>query len=148
MEVKMLILLIVITIGFIILFSFTDIEELVAAMIVILGIEIIALLICAGCLVNTRVIDEKIELYEKQNKEIENKIEITVKNYMEYEGNTFKELKPESYIQLVNLYPDLKADQLIQQQMNLYISNNEKIISLKENKKNKTVYKWWLYFGK
>ena len=144
----MLILLIVITIGFIILFCFTDIEELVPAMIVILGIEIIALLIYAGCLVNTRMIDEKIELYEKQNKEIENKIEITVKNYMEYEGNTFKELKPESYIQLVNLYPDLKADQLIQQQMNLYISNNEKIISLKENKANKTVYKWWLYFGK
>lgn len=144
----MLILLIVITIGFIILFCFTDIEELVTAMIVILGIEIIALLIYAGCLVNTRVIDEKIELYEKQNKEIENKIEITVKNYMEYEGNTFKELKPESYIQLVNLYPDLKADQLIQQQMNLYISNNKKIISLKENKANKTVYKWWLYFGK
>lgn len=144
----MLILLIVITIGFIILFIFADIEELVTAMIVILGIEIIALLIYAGCLVNTRVIDEKIELYEKQNKEIENKIEITVKNYMEYEGNTFKELKPESYIQLVNLYPDLKADQLIQQQMNLYISNNEKIISLKENKANKTVYKWWLYFGK
>lgn len=144
----MLILLIVITIGFIIFFCFVDEEEFAAGAIVIFIIEIIALLVVAGNLVSTRVINEKIELYEKQNKEIENKIEITVKNYMEYEGNTFKELKTESYIQLVNLYPDLKADQLVQQQMNLYISNNEKIISLKEAKVNKTVYKWWLYFGK
>lgn len=95
-----------------------------------------------------RIINDKIKLYDKQNKEIEEKIEITVKNYMEYEGNTYKDLKSDSYIQLINLYPDLKADQLVQQQITLYTENNKKIIELKEEKMNETVYKWWIYFGK
>ena len=111
-------------------------------------IKIIGLICCISSLVGARVIDQRIELYQNKNKEIEEKMEIVVKNYMEYEGNTYKELKTDSYIQLINLYPDLKADQLVKQQINLYIENNNKIIQLKEEKMNKTIYRWWVYFGK
>jgi len=150
----MLIILILISIAIIILglFVYPNDEEIgtfiTGAGIIGFIIKIIGLIYCISSLVGARVIDQRIELYQNKNKEIEEKMEIVVKNYMEYEGNTYKELKTDSYIQLINLYPDLKADQLVQQQINLYIENNNKIIQLKEEKMNKTIYKWWVYFGK
>lgn len=151
----MLIILILISISVIALglFVYNDSDEEIGTFIVGAGIigfiiKIIGLICCISSLVGARVIDQRIELYQNKNKEIEEKMEIVVKNYMEYEGNTYKELKTDSYIQLINLYPDLKADQLVQQQINLYIENNNKIIQLKEEKMNKTIYKWWVYFGK
>ena len=150
----MLIILILISIAIIILglFVYQNDKEIgifiTGAGIIGFIIKIIGLICCISSLVGARVIDQRIELYQNKNKEIEEKMEIVVKNYMEYEGNTYKELKTDSYIQLINLYPDLKADQLVQQQINLYIENNNKIIQLKEEKMNKTIYKWWVYFGK
>jgi len=99
-------------------------------------------------LVNIKVIDEKIELYTKQNQEIETKIELVIKQYMEHEHQTFKDLTNNSYITLVTLYPELKSDELIKEEIRLYEENNKKIISLKENKINEKIYKWWIYFGK
>lgn len=144
----MLIVLMIITIIVGVILLVTECEELIMIPLCAFIIEIIALLVLLGGLINMRIINDKIKLYDKQNKEIENKIEITVKNYMGYEGNIYKDLKSDSYIQLVNLYPDLKADQLVQQQITLYIENNKKMIELKEEKMNETVYKWWIYFGK
>ena len=144
----MLIVIIILTI-IIGIFMFYLVEE--ASFIIsipILAAEIIALICCINSLVGIRVIDEKIELYTNQNKQIEEKVEMVVKEYMNYEGETFKELKSDSYITLVNLYPELKSDEMIKQQINLYTSNNEKITSLKEKKLNKTLFKWWIYFGK
>lgn len=100
-------------------------------------------------LVNLTVIDEKIELYSNQNKDIENKVEVVVKQYMEHENKTFTELKTgESYITLVTLYPELKSDKLIESEIKLYKENNKKITKLKEQKINGKIYKWWIYFGK
>lgn len=99
-------------------------------------------------LIEMRVINEKIELYTNQNNEIENKIAVVVKKYMEHENKTFKDLKTDtSYITLTTLYPELKSDKLIEKEIDLYEANNEKIITLKEQKINERVYKWWLYFG-
>lgn len=99
-------------------------------------------------LIEMRVINEKIELYTNQNNEIENKIAVVVKQYMEHENKTFKDLKTDtSYITLTTLYPELKSDKLIEKEIDLYEANNEKIITLKEQKINERVYKWWLYFG-
>lgn len=99
-------------------------------------------------LIEMRIINEKIELYTNQNNEIENKIAVVVKQYMEHENKTFKDLKTDtSYITLTTLYPELKSDKLIEKEIDLYEANNEKIITLKEQKINERVYKWWLYFG-
>ena len=111
-------------------------------------IELVALIYLLAKIIGLRVIDEKIELYQTQNEEIENKVEVVVKQYMEHENKTFKGLKTdESYITLVTLYPELKSDKLIEQEINLYEENNKKILELKEQKINEKVYKWWLYFG-
>ena len=146
----MLIVLIVISIILIILMCAEIIDsDLIIIPVGALGIKILVLSVLCWNLVECRVIDKKIELYNNQNKEIEEKVEIVVKEYMQHENNTFKGLKTdESYITLVTLYPELKADKLIQQEIDLYEENNNKIIDLKEKKMNATIYKWWLYFGK
>lgn len=111
---------------------------------------IIALLVTIGLCVNIsnqRVIDAKIAMYQEENVKIETQIAETVKQYQQYETDIFTSVAPDSAITLVALYPELKADTLVQSQIEVYIANNEKIKSLKEEKISGTVCRWWLYFG-
>lgn len=97
--------------------------------------------------INGRVLDSKIEMYTEENKNIETEMNALVKQYMNYESDTYGELKGESSITLVSLYPELKSDALVTKQIEVYISNNEKIKELKEEKIDLSAKKWWLYFG-
>jgi len=94
------------------------------------------------------IIDQKIEMYEEQNTLIESEIDAIVLEYMDFESDTYKDLKSESSITLVNLYPELKSDELVQQQIDIYMSNREKIIDLKTEKIDIAMKKWLLYFGR
>lgn len=113
------------------------------------------MIIVVGCaiynisgLVQIKVIDSKIEMYQEENKRIEDRIEAVVKQYQEYESGIFVELVDnDSYITLVSLYPELKADNLIQKQIEVYLNNYEIMVALKKQKINEGVYRWWLYFG-
>ena len=137
---------------FIIIFIFVDdYEDITISFAPLMGfiIKLGVVIWLAIKVTNLSVIDNKIKLYTNQNKEIERKVENAVRQYMEHENKTFNELKTgESYITLVTLYPELKSDDLIKEEINLYEENNKKIISLKEDKINGKLYKWWLYFGK
>ena len=93
------------------------------------------------------VIDDKIAMYEEENTAIEEQIDIVVKQYQEYETEIFANSTPESAITLVSLYPELKSDTLVASQIEVYVSNNQKIKELKETRINGDVYRWWLYFG-
>lgn len=110
-------------------------------------VSLIFTVVLAGNVVNSRYIDEKIAMYADENKEIETRIEYAVSSYMEYENNTFTDLSPSSAIILVTLYPELKSDALVVQQISVYVSNNEKIKELKLQEINYKSKKWWLYFG-
>ena len=99
-------------------------------------------------LVNGRTIDRRIQMYVEQNQTIETSISDLVAAYMDYESETFANLSPDSAITLVSMYPELKADSLVEQQCNLYVENNRKITELKESAIKLSSYKWWLYFGK
>lgn len=97
--------------------------------------------------VNGKVIDSKIEMYQEENKNIETQMDILVEKYMDYESETFEELKGESSVTLVSLYPELKTDELVKSQVEVYTANNKTIKELKEEKINLSTWKWWLYFG-
>jgi hypothetical protein len=116
--------------------------------IILLIINIILLCVFTNQVKNLDIIDKKIEMYQEENNKIESDIDVLVKQYMEHEKSTLKEFKNESSITLVNLYPDLKSNELVKQQINIYTENNNKIKELKEKKLNYQVSKWWLYFGK
>lgn len=90
---------------------------------------------------------EMITMYEQQNNQIEEQIDTVVKQYQEYESDTYAMTSSESSITLVSLYPDLKSDELVKEQIKVYLDNNKKIIELKEKQINAKATKWWLYFG-
>ncbi len=94
-------------------------------------------------------IDDKITMYQEENARIEQDIDRIVEEYMKHENDTFTDLKTEeSSITLVALFPELKSNTLVQQQLEIYIANNEKIKILREEKIDIAKLKWLLYFGK
>jgi hypothetical protein len=92
-------------------------------------------------------IDQKIELYEQENQQIEEDIAVLVNQYMKHEENIFIECSPDSSITLVALYPELKSDLLIEKQIEIYVSNTEEIKQFKTDRISASIIKWWLYFG-
>lgn len=109
---------------------------------------VIVSLVQIHSLVEISTIDERIAMYEEQNAEIEGQIETVVKEYQEYESGIMTEVgDKDSYITLVSLYPELKADALVSKQIEVYLNNNKTIVDLKNQKLNEKVYRWWLYFG-
>lgn len=146
----MLIVFIVITIGLFILGCWLD-EDSGFMLGVIAGFmfiaEIIVVVFLSVSVSNLKVIDQRIEMYQEENTRIEERLSVVVKQYQEYESGIFTEVSPESSITLVSLYPDLKADALVQSQIDVYVKNNETIKELKDKKITRSVKRWWLYFG-
>lgn len=100
-------------------------------------------------LATASTIDAKITMYQEENATIEQDIDRIVEEYLRHEHDTFTDMKPEdSSITWITLFPELKSDTLVQQQLEIYVTNNAKIKSLKEEKINTAKLKWLLYFGK
>ena len=118
----------------------------------IVGVILAALFLAIICVNAPRVaradiIDEKIAMYEEENKKIEQEIDRIVEGYLKHEKDTYTDLKAEdSPITLITLFPELKADELVQQQIAVYIANREEIKLLKEEKIDLKLWEWVLYF--
>lgn len=144
----MIILLFAIFLGLTFLTIVTDGEDL--AIIPLFGAFaclIVGIFLCIY-VTGGSVVDKKIAMYKKENTKIEAQINMLVSQYMKFETDTYGELKNESSITLVSLYPDLKSDELVKKQIEVYETNNKEIMDMKEKKINLKVAKWWLYFGK
>lgn len=95
------------------------------------------------------VIPAQIAMYEEENALIEEKVSNTVTKYMEYEKDIFIEVSPDDdAFTLISLYPELKSDTLVSNEIEIYVNNNEKIKELKSEALNISNYKFWMYFGK
>ena len=70
-----------------------------------------------------------------------------VKEYMEYEKKTYKEFDKEQAMSYVSLYPDLKSNELVAKQVEVYTANKRTLNELKEQQIDREILKWWLYFG-
>lgn len=111
------------------------------------GIATLATIVLICFASSNATVTERIALYEEENHKIEQQIDILVKEYQEYESGVIADATADSVIMLVNLYPELKADQLVSSQIDIYLKNNEEIKSLKVSEINSGVVRWWLYFG-
>lgn len=98
--------------------------------------------------ISGKYIDEKILMYQEENTKIEEQVDELVQHYMKYESDTLSEFKSDDSMTLVSLYPELKSNELVQNQISVYTENNKKIKELKEQKIDVAKSKWWLYFGK
>ena len=92
-------------------------------------------------------IEEKIIIYEEENKQIEEQMAKLVEDYMEFELGIIKECKPEEATTLVTLYPTLTSSTLVSKQMDTYTQNNHEIKQLKSQLLTQEIVRWWLYFG-
>ena len=94
-------------------------------------------------------IDKKIEMYSEENAKIEIKVKETVRAYMNYEGDTYKNLiETADLTTLLIKYPELNSNELVKTEIELYKENTKELRTLKEQKINESLIKWWLYFGK
>ena len=104
-----------------------------------------------GCIATNVIegmaIEEKIQVVQEQNSEIESKVKIAVENYQGYEKGTFESLKPEDIIIAATMYPELQSNQIVQEQVKIYQDNNNKLVSLREERANLRAYRFMLYFG-
>ena len=110
-------------------------------------ISVVAGVIVGVEVTEASVLDARIAMYADENERIEQQVAEVVRQYQQYETDIFTKVNPESAITLVALYPDLKSDSLVQNQIELYNENNRAIKSLKDNNIKANVLRWWLYFG-
>lgn len=108
----------------------------------IIIVSVVVILYCLGY--NAK---DKISMYEEENKKIEEQIAIVVNDYKDYEKDTLKEFKTENAIVYATIYPELKTNTLVQQQIEIYVNNNNKIKELKEAEIDMKIAKWLVYFG-
>lgn len=110
-------------------------------------VAVIVAIIMLCCAIDGSVIDEKISLYEETNSQIETHINNIVADYKSYENDTYEKFNGSNGTEIVNLYPELKTNELIKEQMEVYYDNQKSILSLKSQKISLKPIRWWLYFG-
>lgn len=93
-------------------------------------------------------VDKKIDMYMQENAEIEQKVKATVQAYTDYEQETYKNLIESADLQILLIkYPELNSNELVKKEIEIYVSNNDKIKSLKEQRIDKKLIGWWLFFN-
>ena len=143
----MIILLIIISIIGFIIFRVVYEDDIAGFFLVCFCVLFVIAIFLGISVSNGRIVDEKIAMYQEENTKIEKQIDTLVSNYMNYESDTYEKFKSESSITLVSMYPELKSDKLVEEQISVYEENNKKIREFKEDKIDLKVKKWWLYFG-
>lgn len=116
--------------------------------IIIVAIALLGIFINIGYLVRGRTLDDKIAMYEQENTEIEQSVDVLVKDYYKHESDTYSSLKPENAALFASAYPELQSNDLAMKQLEIYVDNNNKIKELKEDQINLSRNRFWLYFGR
>lgn len=97
--------------------------------------------------IDSRYTDQKIQMYQEENEKIEEDVSVIITQYMKHENETFDMSKIESSTVLIQMYPELKSNELVSKQIDIYNENNKKIKKLKLEKIKNQKAKFYLYFG-
>lgn len=112
------------------------------------SILLVTVCIMIGFICTESRIDNTITMYEEENTRIETSIIDAVEKYLEHEQSIFDDISGQSLQTLLVVYPEIKADQLITKQIEVFIENNTKIKELKEEKISLGVLRFLVYFGR
>lgn len=95
-------------------------------------------------------IDNRLVVLEEQNKVVLSQIEPIVQHALEYESNTYKDFKldADKLIAFTQLYPDLKANDFLNKQIDVILANQQEIKKLKLDKASLNAYHFWLWTPK
>ena len=119
----------------------------ICAGVVIGVIALIAFIATLACYTDVKTVDDRIAIYTEENERVESEIRDAVAGYESYEGDTFGNLKTESPITLAAIYPELKSNELIAKQIEVYVANTAEIKNLQVERVEYRVLAWWLWFG-
>lgn len=92
-------------------------------------------------------IDTKIEYLTEQNSQIDGEIKLIVSSYQDHELEFYKEFENVSSTTLITLYPELKSNELVNKQLDIYFTNQQEIKELELKKIESGVIRWWMNFG-
>lgn len=145
----MLCILVVVSLAVLILGLFLDEEVSVVISSVLFVTSLLALLCVLGVYNSVKsTADKQIAVLEQRNDEVIAQIEPLIKQYLEYESSTFKDLKPSAdKVIAISQYPNLKANEFIQTQIKIILENQKKITNLKLDKAGLSAYKLWIFMG-
>lgn len=124
-----------------------DVEWINAFTIIFIALAVLFCLLGIPGAVDSRYTDQKIQMYQEENEKIEKDISYIVSEYMEHENQTFDMSRVESSTVLIQMYPELKSNELVSKQIDIYNKNNKKIKELKLEKIKNQKAKFYLYFG-
>lgn len=92
-------------------------------------------------------IQEKIQIYEDQNAQIEQSIDAAVKAYCEHEQITYTQMSDGAVALVAAAYPELASSELVKTQMEVWTSNSKELKDLKSDLVDFHRAQYFLYFG-
>ena len=92
-------------------------------------------------------IQEKIQIYEDQNTQIEQSIDAAVKAYCEHEKITYVQMSDGAVALVAAAYPELASSELVKTQMEVWTSNSNELKDLKSKLVDFHRAQYFLYFG-
>ena len=92
-------------------------------------------------------IQEKIEIYEEQNAQIEQSIDAAVKAYCEHEQITYVQMSDGAIALVAAAYPELASSELVKTQMEVWTSNSHELKEMKSKLVDFNKARYFLYFG-
>ena len=92
-------------------------------------------------------IQEKIQIYEEQNAQIEQSIDAAVKAYCEHEQITYVQMSDGAVALVAAAYPELASSELVKTQMEVWTSNSSELKDLKSKLVDFNKARYFLYFG-
>lgn len=92
-------------------------------------------------------IEEKIQIYEEQNAQIEQSIDAAVKAYCEHEQITYTQMSDGAIALVAAAYPELASSELVKTQMEVWTSNSYELKELKSDLVDFHRAQYFLYFG-
>lgn len=124
-----------------------DVEWVNAFTIIFIALAVLFCFLGIPGTIDSRYTDQKIQMYQEENEKIEEDVNVIITQYMEHENETFDMSKIESSTVLIQMYPELKSNELVSKQIDIYNENNKKIKKLKLEKIKNQKAKFYLYFG-
>lgn len=92
-------------------------------------------------------IEEKIQIYEEQNAQIEQSIDAAVKAYCEHKQITYTQMSDGAIALVAAAYPELASSELVKTQMEVWTSNSYELKELKSDLVDFHRAQYFLYFG-
>ena len=115
----------------------------------IVGFPTLAALLIAGGTYNydSSTINSRLAVLEEQNTTVLTQVEPLVQQALNYESNTYKDLKLDvnKLIIFSQMYPELKANDFLRMQIDLILCNQQEIKQLKLDKASLNAYHFWLW---